>query len=357
MEFKIDTARLVAMLDDVEKGVGNSKIIPITEYLQFKLEGEKLSITSTDSTNFITREANGISGEDGELIIHADSIIRLAERTTVKEMSFADKGDHVKVTGNGVYKVGKMDEEYPSYEFDESSEKFEVDVDALKETFRVNEPSVAKDMLTPVLSGYKVGDMTITTDGIKMAINKTSLVEGIEFLLTQKMVDLISVIKDKTATIQKDGSKILIKSDGVTIFGNELEGIEDYPDITPLLELEHEGNVLVNKKNLISSLDRLIIFSDPFDNNGVTMHFKEDVLELSDLKRNSVETVKYTEVKKAPDAPVDVTVNVQYLKDLLSVIKGDDVSIFYAQELPIKIEENSVTQILSTMDLDEEGEE
>ena len=357
MEFKIDTARLVAMLDDVEKGVGNSKIIPITEYLQFKLEGERLSITSTDSTNFITREASGISGEDGELIIHADSIIRLAERTTVKEMLFADKGDHVKVTGNGVYKVGKMDEEYPSYEFDESSEKFEVDVDALKETFRVNEPSVAKDMLTPVLSGYRVGDMTITTDGIKMAINKTSLVEGIEFLLTQKMVDLISAIKDKTATIQKDGSKILIKTDGVTIFGNELEGIEDYPDITPLLELEHEGNVLVNKKNLISSLDRLIIFSDPFDNNGVTMHFKEDVLELSDLKRNSVETVEYTEVKKAPDAPVDVTVNVQYLKDLLSVIKGDDVSIFYAQELPIKIEENSVTQILSTMDLDEEGEE
>lgn len=357
MEFKIDTARLVAMLDDVQKGVGNSKIIPITEYLQFKLEGEKLSVTSTDSTNFITREANGISGEDGELIIHADSIIRLAERTTVKEMTFADKGDHVEVKGNGVYKVGKMDEEYPSYEFDESGEKFEVDVDALKETFRVNEPSVAKDMLTPVLSGYKVGDMTITTDGIKMAINKTSLVEGIEFLLTQKMVDLISVIKDKTATIQKDGSKILIKSDGVTIFGNELEGIEDYPDITPLLELEHEGNVLVNKKNLISSLDRLIIFSDPFDNNGVTMHFKEDVLELSDLKRNSVETIEYTEVKKAPDAPVDVTVNIQYLKDLLSVIRGDDVSIFYAQELPIKIEENSVTQILSTMDLDEEGEE
>lgn len=357
MKFKIETVKLISMLDDVRKGVGNSKIMPITGYLLFEIDKGQLSITATDLTNFITRSAGEVEGEDGSIVIHAGSIINLASKTTKNEMQFKVIDNYVEVKGNGTYKVEMLDEEYPTYEFNGEADKHEIDVDRLKNAFKVNKPSVSKEMLTPVLSGYRVGDKMITTDGIKMAINQAELLDEIEFLSTQQMADLIAVIKEKTATIQKDGTKILITAGDVIIFGNELEGISDYPDITPLLDLEHEGNVLIDKKELMRILERLSIFADPFENNGVTMIFKKDKLELSDLKRKSIETVEYIEVVKMPETVVDVSVNIEYFKELIDVLEDDEVNLFYGEGLPLKMEENEVTEILSAMELDEENEE
>lgn len=356
MKFKIDTVKLVALLDIVQKGVGNSKIMPITEYLHFKLAGKKLSVTATDLTNFITYTADGVEGEDGEVIIHATSIIKLANKTTKKEMEFDVKAEHVQVKGNGTYKVGLLDETYPTYEFNAETTATEADADKLKKAFVVNEQSISREMLTPVLSGYNVGNKVITTDGIKMCINEAELVEE-SMLITQNMAHLIGALNDKKVKIQKDGSKLLFTTDNIVIFGNELEGIEDYPDITPLLDLEHDGNVIIDKKALMSALDRLMIFSDPFENNGVTMIFKTDVLEISDLKRNSVEIIEYNKVNEQPEVIVDISVNIQYLKELLSVLYETEVNLFYGEGLPLKIKENEVTEILSTMELADEEEE
>lgn len=355
MKFKIDTVKLVALLDTVQKGVGNSKIMPITEYIHFVLKGKKLHVTATDLTNFITYTADGVEGKAGEVIIHASSIIKLANKTTKKEMEFTVKEDHVQVKGNGTYKVALLDETYPTFEFNKKKKAVEVNVEDLKRAFTVNEQSISKEMLTPVLSGYNVGSKVITTDGIKMCINKAELLKE-NMLVTQNMAHLVSALNDKTVKIQKDNAKILFTTDNITIFGNELEGIEDYPDITPLLDIEHDGNVIIDKKQLMSALDRLMIFSDPFENNGVTMIFKDKALEVSDLRRNSVETLEYIKVNSKPKVIVDISVNIQYLKDLLSVLYETEVNLFYGEGLPLKIEENNVTEILSTMELADEEE-
>lgn len=351
MKFKIETFKLNDILNIVEKGVGNSKIIPITEYLHFQIEEGKLRVTATDSTNYISYVAEGIEGDAGEVVIHAASLIKLASKTTKKEMQFELKDDHIKVKGNGTYKIPILEEDFPAYEFN-STEGTKVEVDTLKKAFAVNEQSISKEMFTPVLTGYNIGDKVITTDGIKMCINRKSILDE-PILINQSIAELISVIPDKEVEIQKDGNKLLFQSKSITIFGSQLEGIEDYPDIEPLLDLEHDGTVKLDKKELIASLERLSIFADPFENNGVNLTFKDKKLELKDLKGNSKEQIEYTE-KISGDQDVSLSVNIQYLKDLLSVLEDNEVELSFGDDLPLKIEEGDVFEILSTMEEIEE---
>jgi len=143
MKFKVETIKLVEMFDIIEKGVGDSNIMPITEYLHFNLHDGKLKVTATDLNNFITYELDEVEGEDGQVIIHATSIIKLAEKTTKKEMEFEVLEDHVQVKGNGTYKVGLLaDEEFPTYEFNNKAKGTKINADKLKKAYRVNEQSI-----------------------------------------------------------------------------------------------------------------------------------------------------------------------------------------------------------------------
>lgn len=354
MEFKVKTISLVAMFDVVQRGVGNSKIMPITEYLEFDLQDGKLTVTATDMNNFISYSLDGVQGESGTAVINANSIIKLAEKTTKEDMKFDVKEDHVEVTGNGKYKIGLMvEEEFPTYKFEGKESKDKVKTDTLKKAFKVNEQSVSREMLTPVLSGYNVGDKLITTDGIKMCINNENLLES-DALITQSMVNLIQAIPGQDITISKGKEQILIESDNVTIYGGELEGIDDYPDITPLLDIEHEGHADISKGEILSALDRLIIFSDPFENNGVTLTFKKDELVIEDLRKNSKERIEYKKVEKSAEEEVEISVNIQYLKDLISAVTSTQLGIHYGKDKPFKITQEEIVQILSTMEISED---
>lgn len=355
IKFKVKTKELTSALNTVEKGVGNSKIIPITEYLHFILKDGKLTISATDLNNFISYTLDEVEGDDLNIIIHATSIIKLAGRTTKEYMEFKIKDDYVEVKGNGTYKIELMiDEEFPEYDFELEKNPTKIeDITAFKRILKVNEQSISKEMITPVLSGYNVGEKVITTDGIKMCITDEAILTDSPVLLTQDYVELINTLTGESE-LHRHEDKILIKSKDVVIYGSQLEGIEDYPDITPILDIEHTGSVKVNKDELTSVLDRLLIFSDPFDNNGVELVFGEKHLSISDIKGKHNEKIKYDKsVEVSHKNDIKVPVNIHYLKDLLDVVTEKEVEIHYGEGIPLKIVDKKVVEILSIMELEE----
>lgn len=347
-----------SILSIIEKGVGNSKIMPITQYIHFSIDKGVLYITATDLNNFITYRKNELkNAEDGEAIIHADSVIKLTKRTTKEEMEFIKHDEHVEVKGNGNYKIGLLDDEFPEYNFDVKKEnKTEtVDVQKIKNVININESAISKEMIVPVLSGYNIGKNAITTDGIKMCINDKKLTEQ-NVLITQQMATLLNTLTDETVEMIKDGNKLYWETKNIQIYGSELEGIDDYPNITPLLELEHDGVAKINKQQVLDAMDRLMIFSDPISNNGINFNFKNDVLELTDINENSVEEIEYQSNKNDSEENVNVLVNIYYLKDLLNVFSKKEVEFHYGNDMPMKIVEGDVSNIISIMEENESNE-
>lgn len=350
MKFTINTAKVNAILSAVAKGVGKKYTLPITEYLQIKLEDNTLSITATDLTNFITYVDAEVEGEDGEAIVKADTLIKLVSKTTKDKMTFNLKEGHLEVKGNGTYKIELLEEgEFPTYEFDAEADTSEIETSVLKRMFHTNKSAIADELLMPCLTGYNVGAMAITTDGIKMCINDVEVASQ-NMLITQTLADLLSTLTAEKVSIQKDENKILFTTHNIIIFGTELDGIEEYPDVTPILEIEHPSSVTVSKSALTSAIDRLGLFVNSFDNNGIRLQFTAEGLIIEDLKQNSQESIEYAEKKL--DEDVELIVNIDLFKDILAPLQQVNVKLEIGAEFPIKIAEDKVTQIISTMEVE-----
>jgi DNA polymerase III sliding clamp (beta) subunit (PCNA family) len=336
-----------SILSKVAHGVGKKYTQPITEYLYISLVEGELLIRSTNGVNFVTVFADDIQGDDGECVVKADQFIKLIDKTTKTETSFKLHEFYLEVKGNGTHKVAVTSDKFPDYEFSANAPHVDVNTDVLKRVFKVNESAIAKELILPFLTGYNVGATVITTDGIKMCINDTKITEE-RVLITQALADLISkTFTSDKVEVQKDGNKILIRSNDVTVFGTELDGLQDYPDITGVLGFEYVNVAKVNKVELLSILDRISLFIDGYDNTGLKMRFKENIIEIEDVRGKCQESMEYMDKTFTEEA--ELLLNVDFLKDILSAASTDVVEIKYDEQLPVRIDDGHVTLFLSTM--------
>jgi DNA polymerase III sliding clamp (beta) subunit (PCNA family) len=355
LKFKIDTSKMSYLLSKVANGVGKKYTQPITECLHIVLtERGKLEIKSTNGINFVNVTASEVEGKAGECVVKADMLIKLVDKTTKPELTFELKDTYLAVKGNGDYKVPVLNETFPTYEFNTEAPVVEVKTDVLKRVFKVNESAIAKELIVPQLTGYNVGDTCITTNGIKMCINNTKVTEE-RVLVTQALADLISkTFTSDVVSIQKDQNKLLIWSDNITIFGTELDGLQEYPDITGVLSFEFDNTVSVSKQELRSVLERLSLFVDEFDNNGIRAVFKDDSIEIEDFKENNHESVSYIDKNiSTPDSML--LLSIEYLEDVIDAISSDVMEIQYSDNgTVIRINDGNVTLFLSTMNIPDE---
>ena len=139
MKFTVNTAKMNSILSKLSKGVGNSKILPITEYLKLELVDGVLTIIATDASNFITYVEKEVEGENGTAIVKADKLIKLVAKTTKQQVSFELKDTFLEVKGNGTYKVELFEtNEYPKYQFNEDIKGIAVKTPILKKAFDIN---------------------------------------------------------------------------------------------------------------------------------------------------------------------------------------------------------------------------
>lgn len=343
MKFSIQTSKLNFILGKVAKGLGKSQMLPVTNYFQFVLEDGALTVTATDTVNFVEYFLSDVIGDNGEIIIKADPLMKLVAKTTAKEMDFYFDDHILEVKGNGKYKIPVYDDtDFPAFDIPET-EAYELKLAEIKEMIARNKSAIATDDTMPCLMGYNVGDWNITTDGIKMCINKSDLFQD-HFLMTQELADLITGMEGDKVSVWKDENKIILESDTMTIFGTELEGIEEYPDITPVLGIEYDNSATVSKGDFLAIIDRLDIFVGENENNGVFLNFSTDTLVVEDINKNSFEDLQISGGEE-----ITIAVNIHFLKNVLNAVKDDAVKLEYGEGLPLKINEGDVTLFLSTM--------
>lgn len=354
MKIVVNTDKLKTMLSTVIKGVGNGKLIPITQYLKVELSDcGTLKITATNLNNYITVSQSGITGESGSFLVIAGSFVKLVSKTTKGEITISVVNNELKIKGNGEYTLPILAEDFPRYDFDMDNNDFtykSVKTSVLKSTLAVNKYSVSNDMVMPCLTGYLVSNKCITTDGIKMCINNVDIFPT-NILIPPSLVDLINTITDEEVEIYYMQNKLLFQTNTITIFGTELDGKDNYPDITSILNIEYPYNISVPKTSLLSVLDRLSIFTNPYDNNGIKFIFEGDQLKVTDLKGNNEEIIKYV-------TPIElnhfaIALNINFITDLIHAVQDINVNIHFGDSSTLRIDDNNVTEILGLMSTEE----
>lgn len=349
MKFAMTTKKLKSILSIIGKGVGKKGILQVTEYIQIVSKGGNLLFTATDGGNFISHVIRDIGGDDGEIIVKADTLIKLVNKTTKDLMQFTAHPDHLAVKGNGNYKVEILDNtEFPTWSISDDAYSTELPTKVLQDAITLNKSAISYELLMPCLRGYLMGPKVITTDAIKMCINDTFISDE-QFLLTQTMAELIMLIPDEKVTIQKEGNKLLVQSNQMYVYGAELAGIEKYPDITPLLNTVYDAMCVVPKKELLEALNRLSLFTSEHASNAMRLEFSNSELTMSDLSNRSCESIRLEQHVRAAGEDVTISLNLDYFQELISVIPSETISMHYSENTPLKLEHGPLTQIISIM--------
>lgn len=343
--FKISTKTLQDMTNRLSK-CGSNKLLEITKYYHMVLDENGLVLTATDGTNFITVLDNTVKGDAIDTIVKADQFSKLVQRTSVETMSLELKENYLEVVGNGKYKVEIVEgETYPSYEIKDGNEVTVLNVADLKKVASTNKFSVSNTIADGVLTGYLMqGGKAITADGIKVCVTSANFLDA-DVLLTPEMISMIGALTTEKVSVVLADDKLLLDAGNTIIYGAQMEGIQQYPEIMPLTEVEFPSKCSLSKLAILNILDRLTLFIDPFEKNEILLGFSEKGLEVG-TNSGSFEVIAYAHSENF--AEFVCAVNGMFLKELVTAVDTELFELSYGVETLIKIESNGVIQLLAT---------
>lgn len=164
---------------------------------------------------------------------------------------------------------------------------------------------------------------------------------------------LASIPDEKMYFWQIDSNTVYISSASVEIYGKLMEGMEDYEDVSQLDSLEFIDDAAVPTAEILSVLDRLVLFTSAFDKGTVEFLFLKDRLRIK-TSTSSYEDIMYASAgKKVSKKEFTCHLNSLLLKEIVSTVTEENFTVSYGSENAIKISSNGVVYFLALQEPEE----
>ena len=353
MQIKLKTDELKNAVNKVVKGMGNNKILPITEMIGVNVETDKLVLVSTDGSNTVQvsfKLENNTTSES--FVLNGKQFSQLVQKTTTEYVTLTSEDNKLVFKANGTYTLSfPIDEDgnlvkLLPIEIDSETQD-ELDIKEFNKSYEINKFSVAQTMETPSYTGFYFDENgSVTTNSIKISYVKNSLFKS-PVLLNSRFVGLVSLIDSDKAIVKHTNSELVIQAGDVAIKGYKMTDVVDFPieDIKPFLESDIPHKVRLNKKALLNVLDRISVFITPFDKNSIKIDFTEEGARVWTMDGVNNELLPY--VDKENFEKSSIKVDVKNIKDLVTADPEEEITIMYGHEAAIKLSFGTVSQVLA----------
>ena len=352
MELKLKTETLKTLTSKVIKGMGNNKMLPITEMIGINVTDNQLSLLSTDGNNDVEVKATieNPSQVNIKLAVNGDSFSKLIQKTTTEFVTLIIEENKLTVKGNGSYTFAlTIDEDNQPVAFEsltlESDQSIEVNTSALKESYQLNKESVAITMEYPAYTGFYYDETgSVATNSLKISYVNNPIFKT-PVLLSNSFAQLFALLDEEKAVVTENNSQIFISTSTTSIKGNKMMELTDFPitDIKPFLNVAMDHRVRVNKQALLNVLERILIFVTPYDKNGIRVDFTKDGLRVWTMKGDSNELLPYSGSTNLVDTTIKI--DITNFKALVSANPEEEVTIHFGNPNAIKMTFGKVIQI------------
>lgn len=359
--MKVVTSRMKDAVNKAIKGAGFNNLIPITSMIGIKLSDGKLRLLTTDMTNTLCIIIDKVAGDDMDITVDADKFGKLIAKTTSEDIGLAVNEDVLYVKGNGTYKIPLISDEeglisFPDVNLMEDIKTIDckTKLSSVMQAYNINKSALAKTLENPALTGYYCGENVISTDANVITFNGFKMFDCEQpILISAQQMQLLTLNTSEDIDVFMDDNTIQFVTEDVIIDGALMEGIEDFPanEVNAYLDEAFTSSCKVPKDLLLSVLDRLALFIEPYDKNGAYFTFCKRGITIHSKKDASTETINYVESKDF--APFVCCVDIPMLKEQLQANPDDTVKICYGNENALKIESGKVTQVIALLE-DEE---
>ncbi len=295
MKLKVSSAALFGRLTSINRVLNSKNSFPILDCYLFQTEGQRLSITASDSeTTLITGMDVIECDQDARFCIKAktiqDSLKEIADQPIVLDVNL----DTMEIRGeyqNGVFNiVGERADEYPATNLiADDARRFDIRQSMLLSGINQTLFATADDEIRPVMTGIYF-DFTpenlvfVATDGRKLVRKKDysiTCAEQTGFILPKKPATLLKSLlqkSDDTASLAFTDKMVQVQTPDFTLTCRLIDG--RYPNYNSVIPQNNPYRVVVDRAALISTLKRVLVFSSQ-SSALIKLAFKNNLLVVS----------------------------------------------------------------------------
>ena len=352
----IKTLLFQTLLSTVLKGASSDKIRMITDLLHIKLNNGELKLTVTDGNNYVVVSQKGIEGEDFDLVVAYELFSKLIMKCTSEYISLIPNEEFLEVVADGSYKINLpadvTGEDYPDPQMKDSDISKELTLDPLvmKKVINANTKALATTLEEPAMTGYYFDeDKVISTNGLLATFYSIKTLDT-KLLISPKFLNLFSLFTDKEMKIQICGSDIEASCGNITIYGKAMPEISDYPinEVNSILGTEYLSTCQINKNKLLSTIERLALFVESYEQNSVYINFKKSSMIVRSRSGNTAtEELTYEKSIDNFNDEWEGLMDVNFILDQLNSNPSEVVNISFGHPAFIKIEGGNLIQLVS----------
>ena len=361
--FTIKTATLQGVINKAVKGASNSKFSVITSLMNVIVESGRINVTTTDSDNYLTISDDIISGDDVEFTVSVETFSKLVSKTSVENVKISVTEDMIQFVGNGTYKIPiQLDADgspikYPKYTVNTPDVEGTIKVSTIKDIILHNKMSLAVTMEAPYLTGYLCDeDCVVSADTLNICVNKIKTF-GKKVLVSPNVFELLSMCDGEDISYKITDTNGLFETKNLRLFVVFMSGCSEYPleRIIPYAETSYPSSCTLSKSTMLNVIDRLSLFINDDDQNGIYMTFTKDGVKAESVARNGLENIPYQGSENFKD--FTCLVGVDSLKKQISSRLGESFTLYYGDESSMMLKDGNASQIMALLDDEDETAE
>ena len=373
---------MILKIEDIQQvcskllnAVDSSSSFTINETLELKTEDKNLYLSVTKREYYVRVKIGLLDEEEFHATVNANVFLKLMAQITTDTVELGIEDNSLTIKGNGVYKLPMIYEndqllELPKIEMDNVTSSFNISTTILDRIFNYNSKEISKGIFSkPVQKMYYVDEKGCITFTTGACITTFTLSTPIKLLLTNKVVKLFKLFTTDNVSFAMghdvvDGSdivqsKIKFSSDDVeltSILPGDDELINSIPvnAIRGRIEDSYKYSIVVNKDDMIQTINRLLLFNSSKDilKPYSTFEFNKDSMTIYDRKKENKEIIKYTNEIESFDEMYTTALDLTDLKYVLENCKESHVTMNFGNEQAVVIQRPNIYNIIPECHLD-----
>ena len=330
------------------KGSTMIDLIPLSCLMEIKVKDKKLTVRTTDNSNFITTWAD-VDAEDFSMVVQSKLFMQTISKITTETVTISVEENKVTIQGNGKYNMALSTDadgstiNIPEVQFTPVGGSKRISGEDVRSILSYNKSCKAVSKEIPATYNYYMDDKVIyTTNVFKACRNPISMFES-PVCLTPTLVDLIPSVCDADGVIVSQSEDMVkFESSVGVLYGKKCvpEDLEAFPStgLNNVFAATTQNSIKLCREELLSLLDRMNLYVSTLESNKVLVTFESDKVVFVSPSTDSRESISYMKGSVLAGEAISMPLDALSLKEMVTACDREELNISVNSETGLRIQ-------------------
>ena len=348
----------------------SAEISTLTETLELKVENKVLYLNVTNGEYYASVKFDLESDEQFHAAVNANLFLKLIAAVTTEDIELQAMSNYVLVKANGTYKIPMIFEgdkllSLPKIEVKNPTVSMKVSGSVLESILNYNSKELLRGTISrPVQKMFYVDETGCITFTTGACVNNFSLEKPVKVLFNNRLVKLFKLFKNDMVdfTLGYDSiseelvqTKVEFKTSKITLTAvtgcnDELLNSVPVSAIRGRATTTYANNVVLNKEELLASINRLLLFSAGYGSVKNLKPYslfecKDDTMTIYDSNKENKEVIKFKNDTKV-DSEYSMTLDLSDLKLILDTITDEYVTLSFGNHQAVVLKRTNISNVV-----------